>query len=123
MQSRYWFWTLLSALVILILLGWHMAIMHLETFLGQVVSTSTEPLAWEDVIARSRSGFFTGTYVLLLGAALLHGFFGLRTILTEYWPSKGAEKVINISCWIAGITLFAVGTYTTLAFHLFPPIP
>lgn len=123
MQSRYWLWMLLSALVILILLGWHMAIMHLANLLGHMVSTSAEPLAWGDVIARSRNGFLAGVYVLLLGAGLFHGFFGLRTILTEYWPRKGAENVINISCWVAGIILFAVGTYTTLAFHFIPPTP
>lgn len=120
MQTRNWFWALLSAVVILILLGWHMALMHLQAFLGLLVSTSAEPLAWEDVVARSRSGFFTGAYVLLLGAALVHGFFGLRTILTEFWPSKGADKVISMSCWVVGIALFAVGTYTTLTFHFFP---
>jgi succinate dehydrogenase hydrophobic anchor subunit len=123
MQSRYWLWMLLSALVMLILLGWHMAIMHLESLLEHMVSISSQPLAWGDVIARSRNVFITGVYVILLGAALFHGFFGLRTMLAEYWPRKGAEKVINISCWVAGIILFSVGTYTTLSFHFIPPAP
>jgi len=123
MQSRYWFWMLLSALVILVLLGWHMAIMHLEGFLGHMVSISPHPLGWGDVIARGRNGFVAIAYVLLLGAGLFHGVFGLRTILAEYWPRKGAEKVINTSCWVAGIILFAVGTYTTLTFHFIPPAP
>ena len=123
MQSRYWFWMLLSALVILILLGWHMAIMHLEGILGHMVSISAQPLAWEDVMARGRNVFVVTSYVLLLGAGLFHGFFGLRTILMEYWPGKAAEKVISRSCLVAGIILFSVGTYTTLTFHFFLPAP
>ena len=123
MQTKYWLWALFSALVILILLGSHMANMHLETFLGQMVSTSANPLAWGEVVARGSSGIATGAYVLLLGAALFHGFLGLRTILTEFWPSRGAEKIISLSCWVGGAILFAVGTYTTLTFHFFPPVP
>ena len=116
MRTLYWFLNLLSGLVVFVLLGWHMAIMHLEDLLGLVFSVSAEPLAWEHVLARGRSTLFASTYVLLLGTALFHGFYGLRTILTEYFSGKGAETLITASCWIAGGALFAIGTYTTLAF-------
>ena len=123
MRIKYWLLNVLSGLVVLILLGWHMAVMHLESFVGIVVSISPEPLAWEDVVARGGSVVFAATYVLLLGTALFHGCYGLRTILTEYWPTKSAEKLITISCWIAGGVLFTVGAYTTIAFHSASLVP
>lgn len=123
MPSRYWFGNLLSGLVILVLLGWHMGLMHLAGILGAAVPALAEPLLWGDVLARGRSALFTGTYVLLLGTALFHGFYGLRTILREYWPSERAETRISIGCWIAGIIFFAVGAYTTLTFHIVSSVP
>ena len=117
MRSRYWFVNLLSGLAILVLLGWHMAVMHLDDLLGVLVSVSANPLEWEHVVARGRSAVVAGTYVLLLGFALFHGFYGLRTVLTEYWPSKSAETLITAVCWTAGSVLFTVGTYTTIVFR------
>ncbi len=123
MRNRYWFFNILSGVAILILLGWHMATMHLQDLLGLVGSISAKPLAWEHVVARGRSAVFACTYVLLLGTALFHGFYGLRTILTEYWPGRIAEKLIAAGCWIAGGALFTIGTYTTVAFHSASLVP
>ena len=49
------------------------------------------------------------TYVLLLGAALFHGFYGLRNILFELNPGAAAKKAVNGFLLIAGLVLFAVG--------------
>ena len=117
MRSRYWLLNLFCGLAILLLLGWHLAVMHLDGLLGLIVPVSTDPLAWEHVVARGKNAVVAGTYVLLLGIALFHGFYGLRTVLTEYWPSKGAETLITAVCWTAGGTLFTVGTYTTIVFR------
>ena len=53
--------------------------------------------------ARATSVFFTVTYVLLLGAALYHGFYGLRNILLELNPGAGVRRAINVglSAWSA----------------------
>ena len=118
MRSSVWFWSLLSGLVVFVLLGWHMAVMHLHGPLGMLASSmSAEPLAWQDVVARGKSALVTVSYVLLLGAALFHGLYGLRTMLTEYWPSRGAERLITVCCWITGGALFTVGTYAAIAFR------
>lgn len=117
MRSRFWFANLLAGVVVFVLLGWHMAFMHFGDILGLVMSIPVEPLAWEDVVARGRSAVYAGTYVLFLGAALFHGFYGLRTILTEYWSSEGAGKLITTTCWVAGGGLFSIGTYTTISFY------
>lgn len=117
MRTRIWLWSLLSGLVVLVLLGWHMAVMHLHGSLGAIVAMPAEPLAWEDVVTRGRSAVVTSAYVLLLGAALFHGFYGLRTMLTEYWPARDAQRLITAGCWLTGGALFAVGTYAAIAFR------
>ncbi len=123
MRGRYWVLNLLSGLAVFALLGWHMAVMHLNDLLGLAVSMPVVPLAWDQVLERGRSAAYAGTYVLLLGTALFHGFYGLHTILKEYWPGRVAGNLITACCWIAGGALFAVGTYATIAFRSASLVP
>jgi succinate dehydrogenase hydrophobic anchor subunit len=54
------------------------------------------------------------TYVVLLGAALYHGLYGLRTMLFELSLSKGMQKTINRVFATAGVVLFGYGSYTAI---------
>lgn len=110
-----WTWHIGAGLVILVLLGLHMTIMHLNATLGFVGLGSAEPTAWESVASRASSLFFTLTYVLLLGAALYHGFYGFRNILMELGPGKTLRAVINVGVSVIGIALFVFGTWAALA--------
>jgi succinate dehydrogenase hydrophobic anchor subunit len=107
-----WTWHIGAGLVILVLLGLHMAIMHLDQSLG---ISGVEPVEWESVAARATSLFFTVTYVLLLGAALYHGFYGLRNILLELNPGAGVRRAINVGLSVLGVGLFVLGTWAALA--------
>jgi succinate dehydrogenase / fumarate reductase membrane anchor subunit len=107
-----WTWHIGAGVVILVLLGLHMAIMHLGSTLG---ISGSEPTAWESVAARAGSLFFTTTYVLLLGAALYHGFYGLRNILLELNPGPGLRRTIDVGLSVVGLALFAFGTWAALA--------
>jgi succinate dehydrogenase / fumarate reductase membrane anchor subunit len=107
-----WTWHIGAGLVILVLLGLHMAIMHLDQSLG---ISGVEPVEWESVAARATSAFFTVTYILLLGAALYHGFYGLRNILMELNPGAGVRRAINVGLSALGVGLFAFGTWAALA--------
>jgi succinate dehydrogenase / fumarate reductase membrane anchor subunit len=107
-----WTWHIGAGLVILVLLGLHMAIMHLDQSLG---ISGVHPVEWESVAARATSAFFTVTYVLLLGAALYHGFYGLRNILLELNPGAGVRRAINVGLSVAGVGLFVFGTWAALA--------
>jgi succinate dehydrogenase hydrophobic anchor subunit len=122
MHSRLWICNLIAGMVVAALLGWHMAFMHLHDILSLVMSLAANPLAWENVVERGQSVGYAIVYVLFLGAALFHGFYGLRTILTEYWQSKNAEKVINVSCWVAGGGLFAIGSFAAISFYTAAPV-
>jgi succinate dehydrogenase / fumarate reductase membrane anchor subunit len=110
-----WTWHVGAGLVILLLLGLHMAIMHLNNTLGVFGASGTEPTDWASVAARATSLFFTTTYVLLLGAALYHGFYGLRNILLELDPGARLRKAIDVGLSLVGLALFAFGTWAALA--------
>jgi succinate dehydrogenase / fumarate reductase membrane anchor subunit len=110
-----WTWHIGAGVVILVLLGLHMAIMHLDQSLGIFGTPGAEPVEWESVVARAGSLFFTVTYVLLLGAALYHGIYGLRNILLELNPGPGIRRVVNVGLTVVGLGLFAFGTWAALA--------
>lgn len=108
-----WTWHIITAIVILVLLGLHMVIMHLDDLLGWFTTTGAA-IDWPNVLARSKDLFFVILYTLLLAAALYHGLYGLRTICFEVTQKPGAQRLISILFWIAGIGLFGLGTYATL---------
>ncbi|MDJ0699741.1 MAG: hypothetical protein QNJ07_07770 [Woeseiaceae bacterium] len=114
---RYWFLNAICGLIVLVLLTMHMFTMHLDDILSVFFSVNTEPLGWDAVSARGASTLYTGVYIVLLGTALFHGFYGLRTVLTEVWSSDRAGRLIRTACWLAGLGLFAVGLAAALAYH------
>lgn len=110
-----WTWHIGAGLVILVLLGLHMVIMHLDATLGIFGTEGAEPVEWESVAARAQSVFFTVTYVILLAAALYHGFYGLRNILMELNPGPGLRRVVNAGLSLLGLALFVFGTWAAVA--------
>ena len=54
------------------------------------------------------------TYILLLGAGLFHGLYGLRSIFYELSLSKALEKTIGGVLAAAGIALFLYGGYVAI---------
>jgi succinate dehydrogenase / fumarate reductase membrane anchor subunit len=110
-DQRLWTWHLLAGLVIFVLLGLHMAVMHLDTVLGWFNPDGLKPIAWASVLERARMGFFTVSYVVLLGAALFHGLYGLRNILFELGPGRGLKGLISVVLALGGAGLFVFGAW------------
>jgi len=108
-DHKLWTWHIAAGILILCLLGLHMAIMHLDALLGLFNPAGGHPIDWANVAARSQSLFFTVTYVLLLTAALFHGLYGLRNILFELGPSAPIKRSISWVLILIGIGLFIVG--------------
>ena len=117
-ESRYWILHLISALVILVFLGLHMALMHLSGILALVDPVLAKPVAWDQVLARARSDFFTVTYVFMLAAALYHGLYGLRTMLYELTENPAIRRTVTLSFLAGGFGLFGLGAYALIAMHL-----
>lgn len=110
-----WTWHIGAGVVILVLLGLHMAIMHLDATLGLSGIPGVKPVDWASVVERMKSVVFAATYVVLLGAALYHGFYGLHNILFELNPGPRLRRLINVGLTLIGLALFLFGTWAALA--------
>jgi succinate dehydrogenase / fumarate reductase membrane anchor subunit len=110
-----WTWHLAAGVVILLLLGLHMTIMHLDGIVRVFSPAAGQPIAWANVTARGKSVFFLVNYVLLLGAALFHGLYGLRNILFELNPATGVKKGLNALFFVGGLALFVFGSWAAWA--------
>jgi succinate dehydrogenase hydrophobic anchor subunit len=113
-EARNWTWHIITAIVILVFLGLHMVVMHLDDLVGSFLAGETAT-SWSSVLARSKSTFFATTYVVLLAAALYHGLYGLRTILLELSIGPRGQKFLTVLLWIGGIGLFGLGSFGTIA--------
>jgi len=115
-EQRLWTWHMGAGVVILVFLGLHMTVMHLESIVGIFNPAEGElPVAWANVVERSKSAFFMVTYIVLLGAALYHGLFGLRTIIEELNPAAAVRKAVAAVLTVGGLLLFAFGTFSAWA--------
>lgn len=110
-DQKLWTWHLIAGLLILLLLGLHMAIMHLDALLGIFNPAGGHPIEWPNVVARAQSLFFLVTYVALLGAALFHGLYGLRNILFELDPAAPMKRAIAWVLNLIGWVFFVYGTW------------
>ena len=79
--------------------------------------TAPNRLACENSLFRDGQLFFTVTYILLLGVALYHGLYGLRTMVFELTLKPAAEKAITVVLLIVGLGLFCLGTWAAVAAH------
>ncbi len=113
-ESTLWRWHLLAGAIVFFLLGLHMVIMHLDDILMAIGVGHGEAIDATIVFERSKQAFFMITYIVLLGAALYHGFYGMRNILFELTLSKIGEKIINWVFLIVALFLFVYGTYTAI---------
>jgi len=113
-ETRFWTWHMAAGVVIFFLLGMHMLIMH-TGLLGHVYA----PFAGE-AVSRENSQFrdsrltFTVSYIFLLGFALYHGLYGLRTILFELTLRPAVEKVVRAVLVLLGVGLFGLGVWAAI---------
>jgi succinate dehydrogenase / fumarate reductase membrane anchor subunit len=114
-DQQLWTWHLGAGAVILVLLGLHMTIMHLDPIVRIFNPFPGDPVDWANVASRGKSVFFLVTYVLLLGTALFHGLYGLKNILFELNPGASVKKALSGLLLVAGLVLFAVGTWAAWA--------
>ena len=114
-ESTLWVWHIIAGVVIFVLLGIHMFIMHLDDILVALGIGYHDPISASSVFARSKQVFYMVTYIVLLGAALYHGLYGLRNILFELSLPKAGEKIVNWLFALGGLALFVYGTYVAIA--------
>jgi succinate dehydrogenase hydrophobic anchor subunit len=110
-DQRWWTWHIAASAVILVFLGLHMVIMHLDAIFRIFNPHPGHPIEWANVVERAKSGFFMVTYIVLLGAALFHGLYGLRTILFELNPAPALKRGLSAVLVLGGFGLFVLGTW------------
>jgi succinate dehydrogenase hydrophobic anchor subunit len=113
-ESKLWFWHILTGGVVLILLGAHMGTMHLGAVMHFIGTGSPDPVKSAAVFHRSQQAIYLIAYIALLGAALFHGLYGLRSILFELSLSKMVEKAVSGICAVGGVALFIYGSYVAV---------
>ncbi len=116
-EARSWTWHMAAGVALVFLLGLHMFIMHLAGSAHVFAPYGADPDSIANVIFRDGRLFFTVTYVLLLGVALYHGLYGLRTILLELTLKPAVEKAITMVLMLLGLGLFGLGTWAAIAAH------
>jgi len=114
-DHKLWTWHVGAGIVILVLLGLHMAIMHLDDTLGIFNPAGGHGIDWKNVVARGQHAAFLVIYVLLLGTALYHGFYGLRNIVFELGIGPQLKRGVSWVLLLAGIGLFVLGTWAAWA--------
>ena len=116
-ETKYWTWHMAAGVVILFLLGLHMLIMHLGGVTHLFAPQGGEAISKENSLFRDGRLFFTVTYILLLGVALYHGLYGLRTILFELTLKPAVEKAISVVLLVVGLGLFGLGMWAAVTVH------
>jgi len=117
-ESTLWFWHLMAAIVILVVLSIHMGVMHLDVILkGLGLLSAGDVLSYAAVIARAKTVAYLVIYLLLMWFALYHGFYGLRSMILEMSDtmSKAGEIVVTWVIFVFGLGLAIYGTYVIIA--------
>jgi len=115
--TKYWTWHMTAGVALLFLLGLHMLIMHMVGTANWFAPYGTEADEMKNSLFRDGKLFFTVTYIFLLGIALYHGLYGLRTMLFELTLKPAAEKTITAVLLVVGLGLFGLGTWAAVAAH------
>lgn len=115
-KGFYWLLHICAGVLLVVLLGLHMIIMHLNDIIANIQGKPFEPLKFNSVLERGGDVYFMIFYLIFLIIALYHGLFGLKNVLVEIFYSEKAEGRINMLVWIFGIVLFVVGSLSTVKF-------
>ena len=116
-ETKFWTWHMAAGVVILFLLCFHMLIMHIGGITHLFAPFGGEAVSKTNSLFRDGRLFFTVSYILLLGVALYHGLYGLRTILFELTLNRVTEKVISAVLLVLGLSLFGLGTWAAITVH------
>lgn len=116
-ETRYWTWHMAAGVVVAFLLGMHMLIMHTGLLAHIYAPLGGEAVSQANSQFRDSNVRFTVSYILLLGFALYHGLYGLRTILFELTLKPAVEKAISAVLLLAGLGLFGLGVWGAIGAH------
>ena len=112
-ETKLWTWHMVAGVVILLLLGFHMAYTHVGTLLTGNADNISKELSQQ----RDANPLFPAFFILMLGVALYHGLYGLRGILLELCPHPPAQRAMAVALLVLGLSLFALGSFAAMKAH------
>jgi succinate dehydrogenase hydrophobic anchor subunit len=117
-ETRWWTWHMFAGILILVLLGGHMVYTHMGELTGFMRTDKTsDGISMQNSQARDAKTWFPAYFIVLLGVALYHGLYGLRTILFELCPHPGAQKTMSAFLLVLGLALFGLGFFAAVKAH------
>jgi succinate dehydrogenase / fumarate reductase membrane anchor subunit len=100
----------ITAVLLLILVLWHVSVMHL--------ANDGSELDYAFVARRWSSFFWRGFDFLLLSTALLHGVLGVRTITTDYVRDPRLRRTIQGGLSVIGFSLLVLASAVLFTFKI-----
>lgn len=104
-----WFFMRISGIVLLFLVGGHMAIMH-------VFGGGVEQIDFEFVAKRWDGVFWRSYDFLLLTLAMLHGANGARMVVEDHFRKAGWRAVLKTSLYVLTFVFYAIGSIVIFTF-------
>jgi succinate dehydrogenase hydrophobic anchor subunit len=117
-ETKYWTWHMFAGILILVLLGGHMVYTHMGELTGFMrTDKASDGISMQNSQARDAKSWFPAYFIVLLAIALYHGLYGLRTILFELCPHRGAQKTMTAFLLLLGLALFGLGSFAAVKAH------
>ena len=106
MHAWAWLFQRVSAFLLLIVLGFHIGLLHF--------STGGEPLKYSDILIRMKAPVLIAMDLLLLICGLYHALYGMYAIFLDFNSGK-KERVLVLSLFVAaGLGFLGFGTFGLL---------
>lgn len=109
-SSGSWSWLLqrVTAAVLILLLGWHVVVLHWVRPGGAI--------AFGSVTIRLQTLLYMVIDYGLLAFALYHGLNGVRNVLLDFTFGQRAQKAISMLLLLVGLTAFVYGAWALTPF-------
>lgn len=108
--SGIWGWLLqrVSAALLVLVLGIHLWVLHF--------ADEAAVLSFAGTTIRLRSVSYLLVDCALLGVALYHGLYGLRSVLLDYVSGIRARRFVSVLVWLVGLAAFIYGGFAFTPF-------
>ena len=113
-ESTLWVLHFITGVFIVVALGIHFGIMHLDHLLFSLGIGDKDVLSYASVFQRSKLIFHLVVYLVLLAAALYHGLYGFRSLVLELPLGQTLEKVVGVVTLLGGLALFTYGAHAII---------
>jgi len=104
MHAWTWFLQRISAIILIVALGWHIGLLHF--------SRTGEPLTYSDIMIRLKTPALISLDILLLVFGLYHALYGLYTVFLDFDSGKKERAVVFGLLVAIGMGFLGFGIFT-----------